>query len=212
MKLHFSKREQQRMVLVAILAVFVLWVYGHSLNKITARSRALGLEVRSARDTLRTIEQALANEEQVRSHHEQLEQTVKSLRSLLPPEKEQNVVIERLSNLASQTQVKIQTIFPQRGSGEAELAALLHEGQVKRPIYKTIPIQIDAIAGYHELGSFLSLIETSTSPMEVASLRIAASSTQIKRHNVKLVLNVFFAASDTEPLKPAAVGSPQGGS
>lgn len=206
-----SKREQKTVLLVGMLGIFILYVYvQYVLFPLSRQAKAVGSQVRQVREQLRMIEMVLTNEEQVRHQHDELERTVTSLRSLLPPEERLSAVIERLSDIASQTQVKIQTIFPQREAAEDELAAALKPANSKPPVYKMTPIQIDALAGFHELGAFLSLVETGTSPMEISSLRISSNANQIRRHQVKLVLNVFFATADPSTARSAAAGGSAG--
>lgn len=211
MKLNLSKRDQKTILLVGMLSIFILYVYAQFvLFPLSRQAKEVGGQVRQVREQLRVIEMVLTNEEQVRHQHDELERTVTSLRDLLPPEEELSAVIERLSDLASQTQVKIQTIFPQREAAEDQLTAALKQANGKPPVYKMIPIQIDALTGFHELGAFLSLVETGTSPMEIASLRVSSNTNQIRRHQVKLVLNVFFATAD--PSKPRSAAGMTAGS
>ena len=192
MKLALSSREQRTLLAGGGLALIVLWVYGaYILGPLMRESSSLGQQVQQARDRLATLEAATANEDALRKQHEQLTQTVASLRSLLPSEEELPSLIETLSDLASQTQVKIQTIFPQRplqGTG-AETTTLAPV------VYKEIPIQIDALSGYHQLGAFLGLVESGGKPIRIASLRIAANPREAKRHNVKLLLRSYFATT-----------------
>ena len=212
MRITLSKREQQLIALVSVLAIFILWVYTHYLMVLVKEAGRLGEDVRTAREQVRGFEQIIGNEERVRKQHDEMEQAVNSLRHKLPPEEELSAVIEHLSDLASQTQLKIQTIFPQKTLPEGQLGALKKDVAPTRPIYKITPIQIDALAGYHELGTFLGLVEKSPNPIEVASLRIMANPMQPRRHNVKLVLNVFFAPSTVPKPGTLAVGSSRGGS
>jgi Tfp pilus assembly protein PilO len=133
------------------------------------------------------------------------------MQQLLPSEEELPAVIESLSDLAGQSQVKIQTIFPQRtdadGAGRKDKEKERGGGAgLKQPdIYKEVIIQIDALAGFHQLGTFLSRIEQAEKPMRVASLRITQDPKEMKRQRVKLLLQSYFtpgAASDAQPRGP----------
>ena len=197
MKLGLSMRERRTIFIGGALAVFVFWLYSvYLVAPLMQEAAEIGEQVGLARDQLRALEAATANEAAVQAQHRQLSDTVKSLRNLLPPEEELPLAIELLSNLAGQAQVKIQTIFPQR-PGSAKT------GESEEPrtntaagslIYKDVIIQIDAQAGYHQLGTFLSLIESSKKPMEVASLRMSADPNDPQRHIIKLLIRSYFAA------------------
>ena len=210
MKINMTKREQQVLGVVVVLGLCITWGYMTYFSVIRGAADRLGGEVRSARDRVQVIEKALASESQIRQQYAQMDQSVNSLRTQLPPEEQLSSVIEHLSDLASQSQVKIQTIFPQRQTDE-EAAGSSLLGQ-KPPIYTVTPIQIDAVAGYHELGTFLNLVEMSHSPMELASLRISANPNQIKRHTIKIVLDVFFATSAGPKSSSASAAPARSGS
>jgi len=196
MKLTLSKRDQQTVLVGGLLAVVVLWVYGAViLGPLQKRFVSVGQQVRAAREQLRTLEQVTANEAALREQHAQLDETVTSLRRLLPAEEALPAVIEFVSDLASQAQVKIQTIFPQRSVQEQDTAAAggTVQGPEELAVYKQVPIQIDAQAGYHQLGIFLSLVESSGKAMQISSLRISGNAKEPKRHDVKMVLLAHFA-------------------
>ena len=204
MKFSLSKRDQQTLLLAGGAAALTLWVYSTMfIGPLWRKATSLGQQVRSARQEFSVLERVTANEAAIQAQHEQLNRTVKSLRSLLPAEEELPAVIEFLSDLASQTQVKIQTIFPQRPLGSREaVSAGTAAGESEEPeVYKKIPIQIDALAGYHQLGTFLNLVEESTRPMQLASLRISGSDKEPKRHEIKMVILSYFAAGE-----PASAG------
>ncbi len=191
MKLNLSAREQQMVALLSGLGLMVLWVYfAYIVGPLRREGRQLAERAKSTREELRMLEAATANEAAVREQYSQVEQSVSVLRQRMPDEAELPDVIELLSNLASQAQVKIQTIFPQR-------AAILEEG-IKADsapvVYKDVMIQIDALAGYHQLGTFLGLVESSQKPMRLVSLRISSDQREPKRHRVKLLIRAYFNA------------------
>ena len=197
MKLSLSSRDRRTILLVGLLGMLTLWAYlTQLLGPMAKEVGSLGHEVRSAREQLKILELATSNEDALRQQHQQVNETVESLRRLLPAEQEIPTVIERLSDMAGQSGVKIQAIFPQRqvepqapGSLGAPAAS-----SSKPVVFTEIPIQIDALAGYHQLGTFLSLVESADKPMQVSSLRMSGNQKEPKRHIVKLVLRAYFAA------------------
>lgn len=193
MKLDLSKRAQQVILIVGCLAIVILWLYVRFIIAPLAKeSSNLGQQVQTARDRLRTLEAATTNTTALQEQYHQLSQSVEAQQTFLPPEDALPATIEFLSNLASQTQVRILSIFPQRtpdagGKGTPDSASPVY--------YKEIPIQVDAMAGYHQLGTFLSLIESGEKPIRVSSLRISANPKEPKRHTIKLLLQSYFASS-----------------
>ena len=181
-------------VLVGLLAVGILWVYasliaGPLLKEVGWRRQ----RVRDARQELRMLEAATANEAALREQHRQLQEDVAALRDFLPDEEELPQLIELLSDLASQSQVKIQTIFPQRSP---EGSATDPDADRGPTVYNDVLIQIDAITGFHQLGVFLSLVEARDKPMQVSFLRISGHPRETRRMKVKLLIQAFFSAKE----------------
>ena len=199
MRLNLTVREQRTLAIVVVLGGGILWMYfTFIVGPLMREAGESGRQVRAAREQLKLLRTATANESALRTQHEQLQETVASLRKLLPAEEELPQVIELLSALAGQSQVKIQTIFPQRPlTGEAE--ALQEQATPAAPlVYKDVLIQIDALAGFHQLGMFLSLVETGDKPLQVSSLKIS-SDPKDRRLQVKLLVQSYFATSGNVP-------------
>lgn len=198
----FSKREQRTVLLVGVLALGILWLYTASIiTPLMREASTLGQQVRSAREELRAMERATANEVMLRQQHRNVERAVLSLRELLPSDEELPTSIEFLSELARQSNLKIQAIFPQRRE-DSEPAPSTPAADVSA--YTEVPIQIDALAGYHQLGSFISLIESSQRPMRLSSLRVSSNPKEPRWHLVKLVIDVYFATTETTiPERPS---------
>ena len=200
MKLNLSSPEQRASLFAGFVGVVILWIYGvYLVGPLLREAGSLSEQVRSAREQLRTLEAATSNEAVLRDQHRQLNETVASLRKMLPPEEEIPAVIEHLSDLASQTGVRIQVILPQHQGDTPEDARNATQPQGKTAsgpvVFKEVPIQIDALAGYHELGAFLSLVESGEKPMLVSSLRISGSK-DLRRQVIKVILRSYFAVND----------------
>lgn len=197
MRLTLSAREQRTILIGGFLGIVVLWVYSTLIVRPLMREAAeLNEQVRQAHDQLRGLEAVTANEAKMEAQHREVSDTVKALRSLLLAEQELPSVIELLSDLANQSQVKIQTIFPQRPLQDAKAPPpddSAEHAPVEPPVYKDVIIQIDALAGYHELGAFLSLVESGKKPMEVSSLRMSANPRETHRHIIRVLIRSYFA-------------------
>ncbi|MBI4322675.1 MAG: type 4a pilus biogenesis protein PilO [Candidatus Omnitrophica bacterium] len=146
-------------------------------------------QVRLAKQQLRDIEQALIQEPQLQQQRRQLEDRMARLRTTVLTEDELPTMIEQLTDLAGQTGVKIQLISPQRA----------FPASLSPDAYKEIPIQIEALAGFHQLGTFLSRVELGTQPMQVRTLRISENPKLLRRHLVKLTLLAYAMSSALKP-------------
>ena len=75
------------------------------------------------------------------------------------------------------------------------------------PAYTEIPIQLEALTGFHQLGAFLSRVEQGEPPMQVRSLRINENPKLLRRQAVKMTL-VVYAMPSMPSGKPAAANAP----
>ena len=200
MKLALPERQQQIALWVGVAVA--VWLYlAFLVGPLWHKTSQLGQDMAGAKQKLALLESVTANEALVRSQHEQLSQTVQSLKQLLPAETELPNILALLSELAGKSDVKIQTIFPQRPVGSSPPAAKGAKAAGAASLtgyYKEVPIQIDAVGGYHQLGMFLSLVESSDKLLGLSSLRIAANPQDTKRHTFKLVITSYVAATDAK--------------
>ena len=195
-------RRQRAVLLLILSAGIVLWLYAaYIIGPLRRQESTLTQQLQRARQQLNALQRTTANEATLREQYRQLDQAVMELKKWLPDESELAAAIERLSDLASQTSVKIQTISPQR-TGDATLGE--RGARVAKPaapsasaFYKEVLIQIDASAGYHELGSFLGLVESGEKPMRLVSLRIIGDPGNPERHRIKMLIRSYFAVKQT---------------
>ncbi|MBI4341108.1 MAG: type 4a pilus biogenesis protein PilO [Candidatus Omnitrophica bacterium] len=185
------KQQVQTMALFGLFGALGFYVYVQYLFAPMSRdAKSVEQQVRGLRERLRSLEAATANEAALQAQYRQVEQVVGALRTAMPDEGELPSVIELVSALAEKSDVKIQTVFPQRTVAVSESST----GR-EAPVYKEVPIQIDALAGFHELGTFLSLVEMGEKPMQVMSLRISANPKEPRRHQVNLLVRAYFAVA-----------------
>jgi Tfp pilus assembly protein PilO len=190
------KRERQALVGALAVSVGILWAYyAYAITPLLRRMASATDSVHRADVQLKHISQMVGEMPQLQQEHDRLAASVKTLREGLPSEERLPAIIEFLSDLASQTGVRIQTIFPQRSIETLGVAPGLEQSVVKPPeLYRGIPIQIDALAGFHQLGAFLARVESGSQPVQLRSLRISGNPKELRRHNIKLVLLVYFAS------------------
>ena len=187
-----SRADRHRIVLIGLLAILAVWVYyGYVVTPLFQAVAQVNQAVRVARDQLRESEHALTQEPQLHQQHRQMEQQVARLWDVILTEDELPVVMERLTALAGQTGVKLQLITPQRPL----VSATETKTPSPAPLYTEIPIQLDALAGFHQLGTFLSRVEQDEQPSQLRSLRISENPKLLRRHVVKMTLVAYVMPS-----------------
>ena len=77
---------------------------------------------------------------------------------------------------------------PSAGTSKTKAAAA-----VAGPLpYRGIPIQIDALAGFHQVGAFVSQMEGGDQAMRLRQCRINANSKDLRRHQVRITMVGYF--------------------
>jgi Tfp pilus assembly protein PilO len=193
-----ASRERRTLLIGVLLVGAGLWLYtAYILLPLIRESGAVGERVRSARAQLKQLEASAAGEAALRSQHRELAKAVRAFRELLPAEEELPKVLEHVSGLAGQAQVKIQTIFPRRPVEALKEVKPKKGAAAPAAYFRDVFIEIDAAGGYHELGRLLDLIESEKRPMQVAGLRISADAKDPKRHHIKLSIRTYVAPMRT---------------
>lgn len=181
--LDLQKNTKQTAIVIAAAAVVCLIAYFYFLlvpravSAFTALADAakLSAEVKNAESDISRIEK-LKND--LSGYNAKIDRYVK----MLPIEAEVPAFLENLSVMAKDANVRIVEINPMPGKGA--------EGQGGR-IYQDMPIQISARSGYHELGRFMTNLESSDRFMKVVDIEIKSDKASPKKHIVDLVLLTY---------------------
>jgi type IV pilus assembly protein PilO len=111
---------------------------------------------------------------------------VESYEKKLPVEQEIPALLENLSNMARDSNIKIVGIVPAMPSSKDDKSAK------SSPIYREIPILITAKSGYHELGHFLNRLENAGRFMKVVDIKIRANKASPKKHDVEIMVCTYI--------------------
>ena len=208
-----NTRQQRAILAIGLSGLVIAWIYFvYLIGPLRRQGARIARQLQTARQQLRALEASVANQQSLQQQYTQWDDKVTALRSLLPAREELPAVIERLTALATQTQVKIQAIFPQPSSSDQEAAKEPPKetppakagkpggGKASPPlplpvVYEDVLIQIDASAGYHQLGTLIGAMESSDKPMRVASLRLVGNPKDPQHPLIKLVVRASFAAT-----------------
>ncbi|HEX9780592.1 MAG TPA: type 4a pilus biogenesis protein PilO [bacterium] len=195
-------REKRIALVVAALGIVILGIYAMGIvGPLWRKSADLGQKVRQAREQLKTLRSALDSESVLRRDYQQLRQQVKAWEDRLPSVGQLPSVLEDLSGFANTAGVKIQTIVPRAPTMSTLNPPLLGVG-IESP-YQGVPVQIEATAGVHQLGAFLSLIEGHGVPMDILGLRVSGDTRDPYRHRINLVIRPYLSVNE-----PASASGP----
>ncbi|MBI3088411.1 MAG: type 4a pilus biogenesis protein PilO [Candidatus Omnitrophica bacterium] len=219
-----TKRQQVLAGVFLVVAVGAWVYYAYALTPLMRTVGRLAKDVSAASKQLKAIETSVAQEPQLRQEHARLTQAIDALQTAVPREEDLPAVIQRLSEVAHQTGVKIQTIHPQRSlesvsdddlaflppapkppAGKAKTKPAAAPGLLP---YRGIPIQIDAQAGFHQAGAFVSQMEGGDQAMRLTQVRISANSKDLRRHQVRItMLGYFMTPPEADAPRTGAPGS-----
>lgn len=205
--LNLSKSEMEKMVLMGIgVVVFVFLLLQFVTVPSIRRLGELNKEIIKLRENLKKSETLIAGKPQMDSRMAVLQQKLKDYKSALPPYSDMPNILQSISDIASESKVKITKIEPlkaeQQQTGAVvnppSPASTLGKPQEKpvpsktELLYTEMPIKIEAKGGYHGLGRFINDIENAKNIMAIGDLEISSNSDDIYNHNVRLLIIAYI--------------------
>jgi len=183
-KINFKNKD---IVLILVLVViFFITDYNLILNNQFKLLTHLNSKVKDyksksllAKDFTQKVDSFNTRRLSLKSKSEQLAKEIVS-------ENDVSLLIEDISNIANKEFVKISQIQPQI---ENKSPKKLSTQEFK---FSLLNINIDAVAGYHQVGKFLNKLENSNSFISVKELSISQEANSNLRHNIRLVLSTFI--------------------
>lgn len=98
-------------------------------------------------------------------------------------------LLQELSTLAKNTDVKIVAVKPHP-------PIVKTEKEISEGAYKRFPISVRAVCGYHQLGAFLNNLENARTFMRVSDIRISTDSKNITGHQVYLLVSTYILSGE----------------
>ncbi len=180
LKQYFSNKTQTINLLIPILiAVFYLGLF--LSPKIKQFSRLLS-EASQLKTKIVNLEKEWAGIDSFNKKIMDWQEKLQDYERKLPSEKELPAILEYLSNSAKELDVKISEIKPVEQSKDKA---------AQTAIYYQAPILLLAECGYHELGRFLSKLESADRFMKISEIKIMAMPHQADRHFVRLMIVTY---------------------
>lgn len=174
-----NPKQLAAVIIAAALGIFLLY-FNFILKPQVLQAASLVVNMNKTRADLKKAEFDISEIPKFKNDIRTYEDKVTYYEKMLPAEREIPSLLQGLSDMAKNSNVKIIGITPTVIEGE------------KGTIYQELPILISARSGYHELGRFLSSLENSERFIKVADISIRANSINPKKHDVELLLMTYI--------------------
>ncbi len=180
-----NKTQRQKIILVGIIG-FVLFIFCYNLllRPAFARLSASHREVISLKREISAKKALINNLPNISKEFSVLKEKADFVEKSLPNEKEIPGLLEELSRIAEESNVKILKIKPQ------EIAGVTPQVSSNLP-YIEQPISIEAKSGFHELGRFLENLENLNRFVKIRQLNIVGDRQDVRHHNIKLEMSTY---------------------
>lgn len=198
---NIPKGDLKKIIVIGVAAV--IFVFGLIQFGIVPSFRKLGAlkkEIIKEKETLKNDQALVASKSQLQARLASMQERLKGYEMALPAYREMPNILQKIAEVAYVSKVKIIKIEPLRTEKPAEAAKAKTAAKPgakpeapKKPeaIYTEIPIQVEARGGYHALGEFINMIETSDNIMSVGDIEIKANPDDIQNHNAKLLVIAY---------------------
>jgi len=165
-----------------VLVVLIFFLLVPQINKITDILAKTG----KAMADLKEAEYQVSRIDKYKTDIATFKEKVDIYEKKLPAEQEIPSLLENLSTLAKKSSISIVGITP-----VAPVSTKDQKVQ-KSAIYQEFPILVSAKSGYHELGSFLSSLESSDRFMKVVDIEMNSNKATPKKHDVDLMVYTYI--------------------
>lgn len=169
-----------------LLAVAIIFTYSRLFIAPTLRTlRDLSPKVAGLKQNIKLAQSSIKSIGILKNQLNDLKQRIGNYENRLPQKKEVPSILQHLSQIATESGVKITSIEPAR--------ELIPSGSKD---YTEVPITLTAKCGYHQLATLISKLESSRQFMKVSNIKISHNSNDIYHHNVDLKISTFVIAEE----------------
>ena len=176
------KNQKQVIIIIAIavllaLFLYITFIFSPQIVKIVGLSGKLA----KARINLRGAESIIAKMDGMKAAIEVYKAKVGKYEKMLPTEEGIPSLLESLSEMAKSSSMSIAGIAP----------FTPNDSKPQGPVYKELPIMINAKAGYHELGRFMASLENSDRFIKIADMQIKFNKATPNKHDIELLVVTY---------------------
>ncbi|MCX5667179.1 MAG: type 4a pilus biogenesis protein PilO [Candidatus Omnitrophica bacterium] len=183
----FKSKQTQTLLLIVLVSFMAAAAYLYFVFVPQAvRVFTLSVNVGKMRSELKSARLVIADMDKLKNDLKKNSEKVESYEKKLPVEHEIPALLENLSSMAKDSNIRIVGIVPAMSYSKDDKSVK------KNLIYREIPILITAKSGYHELGHFLNDMENADRFMKVADIAIKANKASPKKHDVELMVCTYI--------------------
>ncbi len=177
-----ESRQRQILIGLGVAVVLVAWT---NLFFLPQRKvlRELGPQVKSLRREMTKVRQALARQSDLEGELSRLSGEAQRV-GVFSPEEQLPELLGQITQLAKETGVKLHSVKPKKRL--SELAA-------GPSGFLELPIQLEASAGYHQIGAFLDRLEQSEILFRTEEMTIEPDRKNLFSHQVNLLLLAYLS-------------------
>ncbi len=146
-------------------------------------------EIGVTRDKIDLVNTRLNNIDKMKDNLTVLKKELKSYAKGLPDEKGVSKFLEDLSVIAKYSRVKILSITPYA-------LKTVQTGEKGNVYYREMPIVITANSGYHQLGQFISNLESGERFVTIEEVRIQNNIKYPRMHTIRIVLKTYVSVEE----------------
>ena len=177
-----NRNAREKYLLIAFFGVFLFVVdYYVWLAPVFKVYGEVAPKIPPLKEELKALQDDEKNKDAIRQKSEDAKRELAEKDRLFVAPDETPALLENLSKQAQRAGVKITSLEPSdvppvRGAKSS---------------YSLLPIQVKAAAGTHELGAFLSNLETGGTFFQIEELRIASNPANERKHTVELSMEAY---------------------
>ncbi len=182
-------------VLLAIVVLDIFTIMGFqwlSLQKIDSENLTLQQNIERLKMELQSINQIKAGLSNSRAQLEAMNVKIR-------PVADKDAILEDISRLANEEDVKIDQLSPQTESQQV----LISTNTVK---YYALPVVIQATSGYHTFGHFINRLESAKLFFILTNLEIENHGVDIYHHSINATLKVVLSDKNTDKVTDKSRG------
>jgi len=180
-----SARNTRERALIVVLALVVLVAADFLLiiRPIVGTLFDAAPEISSLKAEVRSLRDDQKNKALIAKQFSEMGDTLAEREQFLIVGGQDQQLLESLSSMARESNVKIVSINPIQGKDAADTS-----------YYSPVPFSVNAQAGTHDLGAFLSRLEAGKTFFRVSNLRIMPNGLNPEKHNIEIEVQAYRKA------------------
>jgi len=178
---------EQRKLLIIVIGIAILLVADISfiLLPLINKTFDLSSQVSSTRKNIDNLNQQISTIDETREKLSRLKESYSKYVKRFSREEEIPRLLETLSKIAAESEVVILAVRPVATKSDKQDKKLAN-------IFREVPIEIRAMGGYHQLGSFINKLETLDRFLKVTDISITQNIRTPRNHSLRLLVATYI--------------------